>query len=214
MVITADLIAVTDTARLRLAYDVGVFFEDRRPHPGQPTKLNKTMVERIYFLAKKGLIDSEIAYTLGVGETTLHKWKRSPTFSQTLQSAKSKINEDVARALLRRAVGFKTSERRIDRMVNEKGQSSIVKVSDVEREVVPDTRAAEFWLMNRCPKEWRRSGNDGSEQDKLTEAQELAQLTRQEFERLCGENADIVATALALSIGIPPEALTNGAVRD
>ena len=214
MTAVSESVSVQEMVQVQRIYLPGTFFEDRRIQPGQPSRLTKRLAEAIFFLAKRGLVDDEISYVLQISVASLNKWKRSKTFAQALDAAKDEIDDKVERAFLRRCLGYRTTERRVDRLVNEKGQSSAIHISDLEKEVPADARGAAFWLAHRRPEKWGALSVTGKAQDQVSEARQYAELMRQEFERLCGENADIVATALALSIGIPPEALTNGAVRD
>ncbi len=57
-------------------------------------------------------------------------------------------NEQVERALLRRALGYDYKELRTEE--TDKGSKSV----EVTKHLPPDIRAAVFWLKNRMPERW------------------------------------------------------------
>ncbi len=75
--------------------------------------------------ARDGLTDEQIAHNMGIGLTTLYKYKKDfPEFQKALKKGKEVIDYLVENALLKAALGGNTT-------------------------------AQIFWLKNRKPKEWR-----------------------------------------------------------
>lgn len=212
MTAVSESVSVQETVQVRCAYLPGAFFEDRGIHPGQPTRLTKRLAEAIYFLAKRGLVDDEISYVLQISVASLNKWKRSKTFAQALDAAKDEIDDRVERAFLRRCLGYRTTERRVDRLVNEDGRSSPIRISDTEKDIPPDARAGAFWLAHRRPERWGPPPLAALAQESVpvigstnADREELVRRFRAHF----GEDADRVAQELAIALDFPIEVATN-----
>lgn len=110
-------------------------------------------------LAREGHTDEEIAERLDppIGVATLNRWKRDyPEFHEALKQGKSIVDAQVEESLLRRALGFSTTETRLEAKSDEFGRplrgGRVIKIT---REVPPDSTAAIFWLKNRKPVQWR-----------------------------------------------------------
>jgi len=100
--------------------------------------------------AREGLIEEQIAHNMGIGVSTLSKYKVDHLeILEALKRGKEVVDFEVENALLKRALGGKYKET-IKEMRDGKQHVKIV-----EREVPPDTVAAIFWLKNRKPKDWR-----------------------------------------------------------
>lgn len=101
--------------------------------------------------ARDGLIDKEIAERIGVNERTFTRWKTDhPQIMSVLKKGKEVIDRQVENALLKRALGYMTTE--IKKEILPDGSK---KVTETVKEVAPDTTAQIFWLKNRKPSEWR-----------------------------------------------------------
>ena len=61
----------------------------------------------------------------------------------------------VLRAYLRRITGYDVTEVNEEYKVNEEGQLELTKETRKTKHVPGDPRAAEFWLTNRQPGQWR-----------------------------------------------------------
>lgn len=102
--------------------------------------------------ARDGLTDEMIAKNLNIAVSTLYEYKKQHSeFSEALKKGKEIIDRHVENALLKRALGYKTTE--VTKERNSEGQLVVTK--EVIKEVQPDTTAEIFWLKNRNPQAWR-----------------------------------------------------------
>lgn len=63
--------------------------------------------------ARDGLTDEQIAYNMGIRRQTLYEWKkRFPVISDVLKRGKEVIDRQVENALLKRALGYQTTEQK------------------------------------------------------------------------------------------------------
>ncbi|WP_285011998.1 helix-turn-helix domain-containing protein [Lactococcus formosensis] len=174
--------------------------------------------------ARDGLTEEQIAHNMGITRQTLRVWKKEhPSISSTLKKGKEVVDIQVENALLKRALGYETTERTAKVVPRDKDLISTERreyenrykidhpeaelqeikdaaikaiptteriiISEVDKEVAPDTTAAIFWLKNRKPKEWRDkretelSGNVGV-------SNPYADLTTEELRRLANVPED------------------------
>jgi hypothetical protein len=116
-------------------------------------------------LARRGLVDRQIAHNMGISEQTLNVWKKKhPLICESLKKGKEVVDIEVENALLKRAMGYSYDE------VSEKYENGILTERKITtKHVVADTTAQIFWLKNRQPELWRdRVQINNSEQlDKL-----------------------------------------------
>lgn len=107
--------------------------------------------------ARDGLTDEQIAKNIGICRDTLIQWKkRFPDISDTLKRSKEVVDVEVENALLKRALGYSSTEVTRERALNpETGKVELVVTKAVTKEVPPDTTAQIFWLKNRRPDLWR-----------------------------------------------------------
>lgn len=116
---------------------------------GRPSKLTKKTKTKVFFLAKRGFTDAEIAMMVDVTEQTVNNWKKSPEFFESLKGCKAEADALVERSLFERAIGYSHPE---DKIFCHEG---MVTVQPTIRHYPPDTTAAIFWLKNRKPLEWK-----------------------------------------------------------
>lgn len=76
-------------------------------------------------------------------------------FRNAINEGRSYSDSMVEDALYRRALGGKTTETRKIGKTDASGKVKPEKVEIIEKEVLPDTAAAIFWLKNRQPDKWR-----------------------------------------------------------
>jgi len=117
----------------------------------RPTKYNKKYCEKAKKLAEKGCTDKEIAYFLGISESTLNLWKlKHSEFSESLKDGKEIPDKKVEQALYKRCIGYKCKE---DKMFYDKDAGVIVQPTI--KHYPPDTTACIYWTKNRMPDRWR-----------------------------------------------------------
>ncbi|MBS6601288.1 MAG: helix-turn-helix domain-containing protein [Clostridium sp.] len=147
--------------------------------------LNKDGLEQIEKWARLGLSDRQIAKNMGIGRSTFYEWKKKyKDISDTLDKGKAIVNEEVENALLKKALGFKYKEQQAIKVkeiyYDEKGrkcQKEDVKIVEVEKEVLADTVAIKFWLVNRERERWSDNPN------KVEIDKELLELKKKEIEK-------------------------------
>ncbi|KDE46301.1 UNVERIFIED_ORG: hypothetical protein BDK47_13332 [Anoxybacillus amylolyticus] len=107
--------------------------------------------------ARDGLTDEQIAHNMGIGVSTLYKWKNDHVeILEALKKGKEVIDRQVENALLKKALGYKYQE--VTKELDQK-TGLMVTTKVVEKEVAPDTTALIFWLKNRKPEMWRDKQN-------------------------------------------------------
>ena len=111
-------------------------------------KPNLKLVEK---WARDGATDLDIAKRLGIGETTLYKYKKlHPDFAEALVRGKEVVDTEVENSLLKRALGYEAEE-----TTEELIGGKLVVTKRVKKHISPDTTAMIFWLKNRLPGTWR-----------------------------------------------------------
>lgn len=97
--------------------------------------------------ARDGDTEEIIAKKLGIGRSTLTRWKHDyPQFAEALRKGKEVIDREVENSLLKAALGYEYEEQ----AVTNKGE-----VVTIRKYQHPNTTAMIFWLKNRKPQEWR-----------------------------------------------------------
>ncbi|WP_418427923.1 helix-turn-helix domain-containing protein [Anaerotruncus massiliensis (ex Liu et al. 2021)] len=101
--------------------------------------------------ARDGLTDEQIASNAGITAKTLYEWKnRFSEICEALKRGKDVVDRQVENALLKRALGYRYTEVRI-----EESEKDGQKITRTEKVIPPDTTAQIFWLKNRKPAQWR-----------------------------------------------------------
>ena len=120
------------------------------------SKYNKTFPAKVEAMAKKGMIDKDMAKALGISEASFYKYlEKNVEFLEALKRGKAPVNEEVVSALLKRALGYDYIEKTIEAVIDEKGNAKGQKIKTTTKQVVPDVTAQIFWLKNRMPEDWR-----------------------------------------------------------
>lgn len=119
-----------------------------------PGKYHKWIAEegllKIEGWARDGLVDEQIANNIGIHPSTLYDWQNKyPDITEALKKGKEVVDRQVENALLKRALGYKYEELRVEEF---EGTTKTIRTI---KEVAPDTTAQIFWLKNRKPVEWR-----------------------------------------------------------
>jgi len=107
--------------------------------------------ELIEAWCRDGLTEEQIAHNLGIGVSTLSKYKvEHIELIDVLKRGKQVIDYQVESQLLKKAMGYTYTE--VKTTIDESGKEAI---TTTIKEVAPDTTAQIFWLKNRKPREWR-----------------------------------------------------------
>lgn len=128
---------------------------------GRPTKYRKEYNEQVYKLALLGCIDSEMADILNVSIATFNNWKTEKKgFLESINKGKELADAEIAKSLYNRAKGCTVKEVKVVEYKNngdeETAENNTV-VTTTERELPPDTKAAQIWITNRQRKRWRQN---------------------------------------------------------
>ena len=121
--------------------------------------------------ARDGLTDEQLSQNMGIGTTTLYRWKEEyREIREALKRGQEVVDIQVENALLKRALGYEYTEETRELVKDkETGEYSLSVTKIVTKEVAPDVTAQIFWLKNRKPKKWRsdpqESGNEKQVQD-------------------------------------------------
>lgn len=154
---------------------------------GRPAEYNEKFHNPwVRSLAREGLNGKQIAAELGITERTLYNWaKRYPEFFQCLNEGRQSSDAQVEAALFRKAIGGTVKETRKVVIKDEKNgkENKHVEMVEIEREVMPDTGAAIFWLKNRQPDKWR----DKREYEHTLSEQVITDELSAELEKLASE---------------------------
>jgi len=122
---------------------------------GRPVKYDSTMPERAFRLALLGLKNDDIALALGIRRTTFYDWMATkPKFSESIKRGQVDADVAVAASLYKRATGFEIEEEKLFAKAEVETKDDILRIK-VKKYFQPETKAAEIWLRNRRPKEWR-----------------------------------------------------------
>ena len=107
--------------------------------------------------AGSGYTDKEIAERMGISVRSLYRYReKSPELDTAIREAKEIVDYKVESALLKAALGYKTTEVKVT-LVFEKGEL-IRKVKErITREYPPNVLACQTWLFNRQREKWKRN---------------------------------------------------------
>lgn len=113
--------------------------------------------------ARNGLLDEAIAKKIGINKSTLYEWKKKyKDFADALKKGKEVVDIEVENVLLKRALGYSTTETKIETFLNGK-----TKTTTITKEVPPDVTAQIYWLKNRKPEKWRDKPSEEKEITKI-----------------------------------------------
>lgn len=134
---------------------------------GARTKYRADFPERAEALAKKKLLDSGIAKSLGISLSTYYLYQeKHPEFMEAIKRGKAPVDQDVEDAFIRRALGYDveevTTEQEFVGGLGEAGDLDAknrrmvqVKIRKTKKHIAPDVVAGIFFLKNRRPDKWR-----------------------------------------------------------
>nr|WP_250279013.1 transposase [[Clostridium] colinum] len=132
--------------------------------------LNEEGLLKIEDWARQGLTDEQIAVKMAISTTTLYAWKNKYTeISETLKKGKEIVDIQVENALLKRALGYTTTEKKVKKEYGE-----ITEEITITKEIPPDPTSAIFWLKNRRPEQWREKREVEQNTNQNTEVDEFS----------------------------------------
>ena len=101
---------------------------------------------------------TEVAQKIGVSIQTLKAWRdRYPDIEEAIREGKEIIDYRVENALLKRALGYTTTDVKTIISPPDKNGNRAIRVEKTEKEIPPDTVAIMAWLNNRKPDQWKRN---------------------------------------------------------
>lgn len=107
--------------------------------------------------ARDGYTNADIAERIGVTEGTFSNWqKKFPQLKEALRNGRELVDYKVENALLKSALGYKTTESKVTLIMRD-GVVVEEREETTEREIAPNTTAAQVWLYNRLPKKWKKN---------------------------------------------------------
>ena len=116
--------------------------------------------------SRDSLTRNELARKLEIAPKTLALWEgRYPEIAEALRQGREIIDARVENAILKKALGFETTE--VKKVVKADGAEE---VTTVYKSVPTDVTAASVWLKNRCPEKWR---DKPQEEDSLSKVDKI-----------------------------------------
>jgi hypothetical protein len=128
------------------------------------------------------MTDIEVADMLGIGLSTLYRWKLDdPAFARVFKLGKAAADDRVERSLYNRAIGYDYIAEKA--AMTRHGQ----KTMRYRAHIPPDTAAAVWYLKNRRPDRWRdsfRHEHAASPYDAIEDPAELRALLTKQAQQL------------------------------
>jgi hypothetical protein len=124
---------------------------------GRPPDYVPEFAELAMRLNLLGATDEEMAEVFGVDVRTHYRWiEQHPEFCQAVRHSERVATANVAHGLYMRATGYVgVKEKLVSVPVG--GGVSVVERHRHEEYVAPDVKAAQTWLFNKRPKDWRNN---------------------------------------------------------
>jgi len=147
---------------------------------GQKTKYDRSLPAKVEQLCTEGYTEQQICNKLGFGKSAFNIWKNKyPELLEAIKRGKKKPDEEVEKALYKRATGYEEEE--VITVVRGSGAEAYTEVRRIKKKIIPDVTAIIFWLKNRKPKKWR----DKHEVEETTRI-----ITGFEFEQVDGNTGE------------------------
>jgi transposase-like protein len=120
---------------------------------GRPTLYKPEYADQVEKLCLcTGATDPEVAEFFEVNVDTLYEWRRRyPEFSEAIKSGREVADQNVAKKLYHRAIGYEQPAVKIFMPAG----AAVPVYAPYTEIVAPDVTAAIFWLKNRQRKSWR-----------------------------------------------------------
>ena len=139
---------------------------EEKPKEGRPTKYSPEYAKTVYGFCLLGYTDKELADVYDVSEATINNWKiNHPDFLESIRRGKEIADSQVAESLFRLATGFKV---RKTKFATHEGL--ITDQKEYDEEIIPNQRAAEFWLRNRQRGKWTSTPESDSSVNEQSQA--------------------------------------------
>lgn len=125
-------------------------------------------LEQIAAMCRNGATDKEIYTALGISEDSFYRYKKDHSeFSESLKENKEFADLKVENALNKNANGYDYEEEVVvmkkEIIYNENGKKQKEVVYPVTVSLTKhkeaETKAQQFWLQNRKPKQWRNQAD-------------------------------------------------------
>lgn len=134
---------------------------DEQSKPGRPSDYRPEFAEQAKLLCEGGATDAGLAFYFDVSRRTIRNWRAAHAeFREACNLGKDAADNEVKRSLFERATGYE--------YVAQKpvlGKDGIPFVLTYVEHIPADPKSIEYWLNNRCLKEWRSrqelTGKDG-----------------------------------------------------
>ena len=108
----------------------------------------------------------ELGDMFGCRGEAISEWmEKYPHFAQAIKAGKAKTDAGVERSLVHRANGYSHKESIFMSVSGPRGEGSSIEEIKTIKHYPPDTRAAEFWLKNRKPKDYRADPELANDED-------------------------------------------------
>jgi len=110
---------------------------------------------------RQGLSLRSLAAVCGVSTSTLADWRSEHAdFELAIVEGRDQARNEIECALVRRAVGYdhESTESIVTTNANGDIMTAIEKKKSIH--VAPETKAIEFYLRNKDPENWQKSGDD------------------------------------------------------
>lgn len=131
--------------------DVTTDDDDAAPRAhGRPTKYKSEYAEEARSMCERGATNADLAVHFGVALSTIWVWQTThQEFFESCKLGKEVADERVKQSFFMRATGY---DYHAEKIMSYEGQ--VIRAGYMEH-VPPDTAAARFWLVNRCPDEFK-----------------------------------------------------------
>ena len=136
---------------------LAVQVEDAGPPVGRPSAYRPEFDRMATHLCFLGATDQDLGDYFSVDPDTVRAWcARHPAFEVAVRAGKQHADARVAASLFQRAVGY-TARVNKPMAVPVGGGISKVRIVQYDEYVAPDVKAAQTWLFNRRPEDWKAS---------------------------------------------------------
>lgn len=147
--------------------------------------LVEAQMDKIKLWTIRGFTDTELAFSVGVAESTWNLYKKKhPEFQRQILMWKNESDGEVTDSIRKRALGYDYVEEFIEFIPGSDGKPDIIKkIRKFKKHVVADTMAGIYWLNNRQPDKWKNRREKATEED--TQAKYFGDMKEEDIKALC-----------------------------